>query len=221
MNRHKCLRCGLVNADTDETCRRCGASLSADATQQDAPKQEVTKRGLVRRVIWILGTTILLLFCCYLSLLLTSNDLEYHKRETVARAIGVLEQRGFGKQAFVLKHLVKYRGSDSWWNRSVGHHDAYAATNFPFEVMTLYPDFFQVAVDDNERAAILLHETYHLFGSDEEAALEGTWREKQKLGWTEDRYGQTKVWNNTRELTLTQLPQLFRCGNDGKSDCIQ
>ena len=44
-------------------------------------------------------------------------------------------------------------------------------------------------MDDTERAAILLHESYHLFGSGEATALEGVWRDKQRLGWTADKYG--------------------------------
>jgi len=156
-----------------------------------------------------------------MSLLLTSDDLGYERTQTVNRAIALLAEKGFDKQAFVLNRFVRYRGTDNWWNRTIGHHDAYAATNFPFEILTLYPEFFKDAVDDNERAVILLHESYHLFGSGEEAALEAVWREKQRLGWIVDKYGHTKVWNNTRELTQAQVPDLFRCGTDGKSDCIQ
>jgi len=154
-------------------------------------------------------------------MLLTSQELNFDRRQALAQAIAVLQTKGFSKQAFVLSHLVNYRDTDNWWNRSVGHHDAYAATNFPFEVVTLYPEFFDSAVDDTERAAILLHESYHLFGSGEAAALEGAWRDKQRLGWTADRYSQTKVWANTRESTMALVPKLFQCGQDGRSDCLQ
>jgi len=184
-------------------------------------EEKVEKRSLARRLGWIVGTTLIVLFAAYLSLLLSSEDLRFDERQTVTAAIRVLREKGFERQAFVLDNLVKYRGTDNWWNRYVGHHDAYAATNFPFEVVTLYPEFFGTAVDDTERAAILLHESSHLFGSGEEAALEGVWREKQKLGWTADKYGRTKVWNNTRELTLAGVPKLFQCGTDEHSDCIQ
>ena len=78
-----------------------------------------------------------------------------------------------------------------------------------------------MAVDDTERAAILLHESYHLSGSGEAAALEGVWRDKQRLGWTADKYGQTRVWNNTKELTAANVPWMFSCGADGRSDCLQ
>jgi hypothetical protein len=156
-----------------------------------------------------------------MSLLLTSEELPYDQRQTVKSAIAVLEQKEFTREAFVLRHLVNYRRTDNWWNNYVGHHAAYAATNFPFEVVTLYPDFFDVAIDDTERAAILLHESHHLFGSGEETALEKTWREKSKLGWTGDKYGMTRVWSNTRELTATGVPRLFICGSDGHADCTE
>jgi hypothetical protein len=216
--RNKCEQCGLVNQLTDETCRRCGA-LMVEHTETGPEETKPKKRRLGQRIAWILGMTAVVLIICYLSLLLTSDELGYDKRKTVERAIAVLDANGFGRQAFVLRRLVSYRATDNWWNMQVGHHDAYAATNFPFEVVTLYPDFFEVAVDDNERAAILLHECYHLFGSGEATALEQTWRAKHRLGWTEDRYGQTRVWANTEELTMAQLPNLFHCGSDGKSDC--
>ena len=165
--------------------------------------------------------TLVLLFTFYMSLLLTSEDLQYDRRQTVKAAIAIVQQKGFARQAFVLNNLVKYRSTDNWWNVYVGHRDAYAATNFPFEVVTLYPDFFETAVDDTERAAILLHESYHLFGSGEATALEGAWRDKQRLGWTADKYKQTKVWRNTRELTEAGVPKLFTCGTDEHSDCLQ
>ncbi len=222
MNRNKCLRCDLVNVAQDKTCRRCGASLYGEELPgSSAVDEPVQPRRIHHRLIWITGTTVVLLYVFYMSLLLTSTDLEYEQTQTVNRAIALLEQKGFGSRVFVLRSLVKYRSTDSWWNQSVGHHDAYAATNFPFEIMTLYSEFFLVAVDDEERAAILLHESYHLQGAGEETALERVWRDKERLGWTADKYGQTKVWKNTRDLTMTLVPSLFICGADGKSDCTQ
>jgi hypothetical protein len=165
--------------------------------------------------------TFVILIIYYLSLLMTSDSIKWQQKQAVGRAITILEQKGFGKETFVLRHLVSFRSTDNWWNMQVGHHDAYAATNFPFEVLTLYPEFFDTATDDTERAAILLHESYHLFGSGERAALEGTWRNKSRLGWTADKYAETKVWKNTVELTMSEVPQLFRCGPQGQSDCLQ
>ena len=115
------------------------------------------------------------------------------------QAIKVLEQAGFSREVVMLRHFANYRATDNWWNRYQGHQQAYAATNFPLGVVTLYRPFFTVAVDDTERAAILLHEAQHLFGAGEEEALQRVWDEKDRIGWTADTYGDTKVWKNTKE----------------------
>jgi hypothetical protein len=219
----RCVECGLVNFETAEQCKRCGAPLQGTgpvemgAEETDAP----VKRSFRKRISWIIGMTLVILLIYYLSLLATSDSIKWQQKQAVGRAITILEQKGFGKEAFVLRYLVSFRSTDNWWNMQVGHHDAYAATNFPFEVVTLYPEFFDTATDDTERAAILLHESYHLFGSGERAALEGTWRNKSRLGWTADKYGESKVWKNTLELTMSEVPELFRCGPQGQSDCLQ
>jgi hypothetical protein len=222
MDKSKCSRCGLVNLATDKSCRRCGAAfVGAQLKRTDSDEPHIGRRGIGRRILWILGATAILLFAFYLSLLLTSNDLGFAEREVVTRAVQVLKQKGFRTEAFVVAHLTTYRSTDNWWNNYIGHRDAYAATNFPFEVLTLYPEFFKASVDDDERAAMLLHEAYHLLGSGEEAALKGVWRNRRLLGWTEDKYSQSKVWRNTRELTMARVPNLFQCGDDAKSDCTQ
>jgi len=218
----KCARCGLVNFASDETCRRCGASLLPGNPVAELYPVEIEKeRGFGRRLLWVFGMTLTLLLVYFMSLLVTSEGLDVNERRTVADAIAVLKKAGFSKETFVLDNLARYRSSDNWWNSYMGHQDAYAATNFPFEVVTLYPGFFTAAVDDIERAAILLHESYHLFGAGEDAALQGVWLEKQRLGWTEEQYSRTKVWKNTKEWTTGSLPGLFRCGTDGHSDCVQ
>jgi hypothetical protein len=177
------------------------------------------KRSLFKRAAVVLGVTLFLLFIFYVSLLNTSEPVTFEQKQTIERAVSTLERGGFGNEAFVLRHLVSYRTTDNWWNRWIGHTDAYAATNFPFEIITLYPQFFKDPVDDVERATILLHESYHLKGSGEETALRETWLDKRRLGWTVDKYGETKVWRSTRELTATYVPQFFQCGDDGRTDC--
>ena len=226
MPKKKCSQCGLVNAVTDDTCRRCSAPLTAGAVETggavevgDAGEEPVKKRSIGKRLLWILGATLFLLFAFYMSLRVTSDDLGYDQRQIVARSVAILERKGFGREATVLSTFTTYRSTDNWWNRYIGHHDAYAATNFPFEVLTLYPEFFAHSADDHERAVILFHEAQHLFGSGEEAALEHVWRNKQRLGWTEEKYGQTRVWINTKELTMNLVPELFKCGPEGNSDC--
>jgi hypothetical protein len=161
-----------------------------------------------------------ILVICYSSLRLTSDTPNFDQRQEIVKAISIIDAKGFAKESFILGNLTSFRTTDNWWNIQTGHHEAYAATNFPFELVTLYPEFFDVATDDTERAAILLHEAQHLMGSGEIAALDATWREKRRLGWTAERYSDTKVWKNTLELTQSNLPQLFRCGSDLRSDCF-
>lgn len=215
----KCSECGLVNFAENEACRRCGSRLSASGAFARRRAESAPRRGLGRKLLWIGGVTLTLLLIGMFSLVVSADRLGYDDRQTVAAAISALDRAGYSKEVFVLRHLVTYRGTDNWWNRYVGHQSAYAATNFPFEILTLYPPFFLAAVDDTERAAILLHESYHLFGSGETQALRGAWMNKGRIGWTEDRYGQSRVWKNTREWTVGTVPGLFRCGTDGHSDC--
>ena len=96
-------------------------------------------RGFVRSLLWITGTTLAIVVLAFLSLLITSDGLTYEQEQTVNEAIAIVERGGFGREARVLRNVVFYRSSDSWWNKHVGHPNAYAATNFPFAVVTLYP----------------------------------------------------------------------------------
>ena len=186
---------------------------------EDEVGERPRRRSLAKRLLWIVSATIVVLIVWYVSLLLSSDKLKPDQTLKVDVAIGLIEQSGFSNEVFVLRRAAKFRSTDNWWNRWLGHRDAYAATNFPFEIVTLYPEFFNVPVDDRERAAVLLHEARHLLGDGEEAALRTTWMGKQRLGWTKDQYQQTQVWDNTERLTRAQFPYLFQCGLDGKSDC--
>ncbi len=233
MNNLKCAQCGLVNFSTAEECRRCGVRLTpqteaadefvcaTEFAETDAELETHKSRSILKRALVVVGMTASLLFGCYLSLLATSTPANYEQKLLVRRAIDVIEQKGFSREAFLLRHLTTYRTSDNWWNRSMGHDNAYAATNFPFEVVTLYPDFFNFATDDTERAAILLHEAQHLAGAGEEKTLESVWRGKSQLGWTRELYGQTRVWKNVNEFTRRDVPRLFSCGADGARDCAE
>lgn len=224
-SRRRCPGCGLVNSSSDEICRRCGTALSDDDVVEPTHVQEVQpqlpkKRGFLRRVVWILTTTTILLIIFYSSLLLSSDGLNADQRAKVETAITLIKSSGLTKEAFVLDHLASFRATDNWLNVYVGHRDAYAATNFPFEVVTLYPEFFEVPVDDRERAAVLLHEARHLLGDGEDAALQNTWQRKRQLGWTADKYGQTRVWDATMRLTKATFPYMFQCGGSGDQDCF-
>ncbi len=170
--------------------------------------------------MWVVSATLVLLILWYASLLISSDSLKPDQRAKVQSAIDLIQQSGFTREAFILNHLTAFRSSDNWLNAYVGHRDAYAATNFPFEVVTLYPEFFEVPTDDRERAAVLLHEARHLQGEGEEAALQFAWHNKRRLGWTVDRYAQTKLWDATERLTRASFPYYFQCGASGNNDCF-
>jgi ribosomal protein L40E len=217
-----CRQCGVVNFADAESCRRCRSEL-VDAPSAHAARDRTaatsTSRGIGRRLGFIAGAIVLSVFGWSRSLLLTSTPIDAGQRQLVMQAILVLKHSGFSREAAMLGHFANYRATDNWWNSYLGHREAYAATNFPLGVVTLYPRFFNVACDDTERAAILLHEAQHLLGAGEPAALELTWREKHRLGWSAEKYGESRVWKNTKEWTTSEVPSLFRCGADGHSDC--
>lgn len=214
VNSIACIHCGLANPSGSQTCQRCGKALAVKKTHG-------LRRLIFKSVTRILLLTLVLLFLAYVSLITTSDTTSFNQDRQIKKAIDVIEKRGFGKEAFVLGHLVRYRSTDNWWNRHNGHDSAYAATNFPFEIVTLYPQFFDDSVDDVERAVILLHESYHLFGYGEPGAFEGAWKDRIQLGWTKEHYKDTAVWISVTDSTLRWAPQLFTCGENGKSDCTE
>jgi hypothetical protein len=223
--RRKCTNCGLVNRGNDAVCRRCGEPfvLSDDvppASYEIPPEEKRRGRTFLRRVAWVMSATLVILIIWYASLLTSSDSLKPDQRAEVQSAIDIIQHGGFTREAFILNHLTSFRSSDNWLNAYIGHRDAYAATNFPFEVVTLYPDFFAVPIDDHERAAVLLHEARHLSGDGEEDALRFAWQNKQRIGWAADRYGQTRLWDATARLTKASFPYYFQCGANGNGDCF-
>ena len=229
MNSLKCPQCALVNFAEVHQCRRCGEYLGnviatpVGSTQLPTtePAEPPENPNLTLRVLPVAGTIIVLVFAWWASLLLSSDGLDAQQRATVERAVAILRARGFEREVFLLDNMTFFRSSDNWWNKHVGHAQAYAATNFPFQVVTLYPPFFERSADDVERAVILLHEAQHLRGRDEPTALAKVWQEKARVGWTAANYSHTRVWKNTREWTHTELPRYFSCGLDFRSDCYE
>lgn len=222
MGGSRCRRCGLVNWAVAVACKRCGAPLGGARPairEGGAPTGASLGGRFLKRALVVGGIVVLFLVAAYVSLRVTSEPVNAEQRELIDRAILLLDERGFTDSTRLLR-LATYRSTDNWWNRYMGHREAYAAVNFPFQVVTLYPDFFAHPTDDTERAVVLLHEAYHLAGSGEEQAFAGVWRDKQRLGWTEEKYGRTRVWRSVREFTALHAPALFRCGEDGRSDCL-
>lgn len=133
----------------------------------------------------------------------------------------MLSEKGFSDEVFLLNYVTAFRADDNWLNASVAKENAYAATNYPFEIMTLYADFFTYPIDETERAAILLHEAKHLQGKSEKEAYEFVWKNRWKLGWTRDKYAASPVWQNVRKQTREIVPELFNCSEKPLGDCTE
>jgi hypothetical protein len=157
----------------------------------------------------------------YVSLVFSADMLMAEEAQKVQAAIAILEQKGFSDEAWLLKHVASYRANDNWLNASVEKESAYAATNFPFEIITIYPDFFRFSKDDVERAAILLHEAKHLQGKDEREAYEYVWKNRERLGWTSENYSRSSVWSETRKVTRQFSPEMFVCTTHDLRDCTE
>lgn len=174
------------------------------------------KRALVCVAV-LIGTV----FGFYVSLVVSADSLRPSERLQVASAIARLDRSGFNDEVFLLRHLTVFRANDNWLNASVEKENAYAATNFPFEVVTLYPDFFTYPLDDVERAAILLHEAQHLQGKDEREAYEFVWKNRKRIGWTAEAYRRSVIWREIRKLTKEYSPSLFVCDFKEYGDCTE
>jgi len=176
---------------------------------------------MLRRVLFCLSICVVSVIGFYVSLIASAKSLDHEEKSKVRSAIAVLKDCGFANEVMLLENFTIYRGNDNWLNASVAKENAYAATNFPFEIMTVYPDFFAYPIDDTERAAILLHEAQHLKGKDEHGAYEFVWRNRAKLGWTKEKYGRSPVWLNVRNQTRDNARNLFICEGKEFGDCTE
>lgn len=257
-SRVKCVGCGLVTFAGDDVfvCPRCGAAFDAphderlpengfsfhQGVAEHADGDAPPRISFRRRALAVFAAVGFILAVAYISLIVTSEPLTVRQKQQVTRAVEILRTQGFTGEAFMLGSVTVFRSTDNWWNSYTGHADAYAATNFPFQVVTLYPEFFTLPVDDTERAAVLLHEARHLYGANEPRAFNETWRARAQLGWTATgsfegatnserartrmglnnaTYGETQIYRGVRELTREYAPQIFRCGVSGDRDCTE
>lgn len=218
----RCPNCRLVNFPHVKTCVRCQFDLAEVSGFQETDSTKLApKSKILRRALICVAVCILSVLGFYLSMIFTSSSLSREEKVTVERSIKILDEKGFSREVFLLRHLTAYRADDNWLNASTRLENAYAATNFPFEIMTVYPEFFTVPVDDTERAAILLHEAQHLKGADEKEAYEFTWRNRRKIGWTSNAYLGSVIWRNVRKQTREYAPNLFVCDWTEYQDCTE
>ncbi len=215
----KCPNCKLVNYPNAEICARCGALFNSVGTE--ASDDSTGGSRIKRRVAIFVSVCFITLAGFYVSMIFSAASLSYEQKKTVIRSIMILEEKGFSSEVFLLKRLAVYRSNDNWLNASVEKESAFAAANFPFEIVTLYPDFFTNTVDDTERAAILLHESKHLQGKEEKDAYEFVWRNRKKLGWVSETYGNSETWNEIRKQTREYAPNLFVCDTNPFGDCTE
>lgn len=182
------------------------------------------KDGFIGRIISRVAICVLVtaavLTGFYASLVYSADPLTDEQELLMGVSMALLDERGFKSEVFLLKNLAVYRSNDNWLNASIPKENAYAATNFPFGIVTIYPDFFVFPLDDTERAAILLHEAKHLQGEDEKEAYEYVWKNRYKLGWTREEYSGSEVWNEVRKQTIEVAPHLFTCDSEIGGDCV-
>ena len=222
----KCPNCNVVNFADARNCVRCKNALNArqietgrKVSSRKSPENVSAK--IARRAIVCLAVCLATVFAFYLSLIFTAAPLADEEKQTVKKAVAVLGERGFEREVFFLDNFSVLRADDNWLNASTLNETAYAATNFPFEVITIYPAFFTVPQDDTERAMVLLHEARHLQGKDEKEAYEFVWKNRRRLGWTKEKYGTSIVWRNVRKQTREYAPDLFVCDFNEYGDCTE
>lgn len=210
-----CPICGRENLASAFACGGCAATLERPAK---APAQAPR---IWSRIATCVLVCVALIAAFYVSLISSAKGLTLSESSMVSASIDLLEQKGYKKDAFLLRHVAVFRSTDNWLNSTVAKENAYAATNFPFEVITLYPDFFTYPLDDTERAAILLHEAQHLKGADEPEAYAFVWKARHDLGWFGPEYESGVVLPNVRRQTREAAPHLFVCTLQRGSDCTE
>ena len=213
----KCPNCSLVNFSNALNCVRCGAETRE--TQNFTPTTGFFKTAVARRLAVLVVVLIAVVTGFYLSLIGTSDPLNADERQQVEEAIGLLEQCGFTEEVFYLRHIAAFRSSDNWLNVAAAREEAFAATNFPFGIVTLYSGFFTYPEGVTERAVILLHEARHLSGKGERDAYEFVWKNRKRLGWSETVHHETRLMRSIRKQTAEYSPGLFICDFNPYNDC--
>ncbi|MBP9663426.1 MAG: hypothetical protein KBD94_02315 [Pyrinomonadaceae bacterium] len=186
-----------------------------------APSRAKSVRRVIVRAAICVAVCVAMVLAFYVSLIASAGSLTIDQKHTVRRAIALLRDRGFAGDIVLLDKITVFRADDNWLNATVAKENAFAATNFPFAIITLYSDFFTYPSDDVERAAILLHESRHLRGEDEHAAYRYVWLNRKQLGWTSDKYADSQVWDNIRRQTREHVPELFNCPQRRSTDCTE
>src|SRR5690606_31813206 len=98
-------------------------------------------RNIMTQIVLIVANhataAVLAVLAFHLSLVTTSLPPAPYEKPALERAIAVLEEKGFENEVFLLRNTVTFRGTDHWLNAMVEKENAYASTNFPFQIVTL------------------------------------------------------------------------------------
>ncbi|MDI1240778.1 MAG: hypothetical protein PSX80_02510 [bacterium] len=167
------------------------------------------------------ASAVLAIIAFYLSLVSTSLPPTAYERLQIDNAIQLLADRGFSEEVFLLKGTTTFRATDHWLNSFVDKENAYASTNFPFQIVTVYPDFYSKAEDNTERAMVLMHEARHLMGENENEAYAYVWRHRKQLGWSMKTHGSTDSYVTIEQQTREMAPELFNCPEKPWEDCTE
>lgn len=181
----------------------------------------MSTKEIILKILTFIANGLLAFVLLFESLLATSLPLADHQSRMVDDAINVLEQKGFKREAFLLRNVTFFRSSDNWLNSMDHKENAFAATNLPFGIVTIYPDFYSRTKDDTERAFILLHESRHLLGENENEAYSYAWKNRKKLGWTQLAYGSDEVYITVELQTREHAPEIFNCPDKLWMDCTE
>ena len=218
----QCPRCSLNNSRNAKSCVKCLYEFKGVSTVRTTNGgQKSLFATILKRAVICLVVCVFAVAGFYFSLIFSATPLNMEQQASIDKAIIILEEKGFDNEVFYLNNLAVFRSDDNWLNASVVKENAYAATNYPLEIMTIYPDFFTYTVDDTERAAILLHEAKHLQGFDEPVAYEFVWKNRKQLGWTKEKYKSSIVWSEVRKQTREYSPNLFICDFNEFNDCTE
>lgn len=207
------------NASAADWPARCPHTVLTPAEMEFPVK--IADRPILSFIANHMTIAVLTVIIFYLSLVTTSQPVSSRDRSAIDRAIGVLEAKGFEQEVFLLRHTATYRSTDHWLNSIIFRENAYAATNFPVQLITIYPDFYSKAVDDTERAMVLLHEAQHLKGADEHDAYRYVWQNRHRLGWTLLSHGLTPSFITIEQQTREHVPELFTCSEKVWNDCTE
>ena len=140
----------------------------------------------------------------------TSGTVTSHERPVLIRRRFrcSMEPASLG-EASALRRVASFRRTDNWLDRHVGHPTAYAATNFPFGVITHLPHSSSgTPVDEDRRATIAASRVLSpLRCTMTKSALHRVWLAKRPIAMNRaPPWMRTRLWKNTQRMDPCREP---------------